>query len=266
MPTDLPKAFDEEIHDFSALDAQTRAQDAKSTARKTLATGAAALMAGAGVGLAAFGLSFIVAPRIYWCGDGDQICIGDSVGPHLTGPAGRDGVNGKDGKDGLNGEAGRDGAAGRDGRDGVDGKDAPPVQQIIPPVVTTPPPATPAAPEVGDRYSPSDFQKSEAFQAAQFSGRVSGFRAGKLTFDNGHALTATFENGVEDRSITTTRYNGDFGFCSDTLTKYPNGGARWNCRVLHAGTIENPFSYRPPAPRPPVAQPDFFEELFGPDK
>jgi hypothetical protein len=63
MPTDLPRVFAEE-HDYSAVDAYHSAVKAKAKARLILTMGLAALTAGAGVGAAAWGLSFLIEPKI----------------------------------------------------------------------------------------------------------------------------------------------------------------------------------------------------------
>jgi hypothetical protein len=145
-----------------------------------------------------------------------------------------------------------------------------PVEKIIevPKIIEKPvpmaPPAPAPAPKVGEHSTPQQFEGSEEFRNSVFRGRVASLIGGEIKFTDGRGFQTVMSDGTPYRAISTTRYNGDLAYCSNTGVKYPDGSPRWECRVLHGGRIENPFIAQAEQQRPTQrTSDDPLEDLFG---
>jgi hypothetical protein len=217
MPTDLPKTFVVE-HDYTALDAHTDSIRAKAKARLFLAIGAASLAAGAGVGLGAYGLSYLVEPKII---ETTKVVTETKVERvEVEKPIVTEKV--------ITVE-----------KPVVIEKQVP--APIDPPPMRAPIPKKPAA-LVGAPSSEQAFINSPEYEMAEIHGRISGHDHGVIKFADGQERYDAFLDGTHDPRLTTSRHNGDFGFCRRLPGEFPNGNPRWDCRALHKGTVESIYS------------------------
>jgi hypothetical protein len=232
MPTDILPIFSEE-HDYSALEANTRSIEAKSKGRLFVSMGLAALAAGAGVGLAAFGLSFALEPKVITVEKPvvtEKLVLVDK--PIIT--------------------------------EKLVTVDRPVVVEKsvpAPQAQAQSPSASPPAPKVGDKSSAERFEQSEAFQSAEFHGRISSFDAGKLVFENGRYFEMSDSAGRPVGRPTTSRYNGDLAYCRHE-GYFAGGREIWPCHALHKGVVENVSLVKDEARRPSNKDP--LSELFNP--
>ncbi len=224
MPTEIP-AVHSISHDFSAVDAHTQSVRAKAKARLYLAIGAASLAAGAGVGLGAYGLSFLVEPKIVVT---EKVIVQKEIQkveiPKIVEHEKIERVEVP--------------------RIVEKTVQVPPPEQsapINPPTVRPPVPKKPAAP-VGAPSSENAFVNSPEYETAEIHGRIASHNNGIIQFANGQQRFDAFPDGAHDPRLTTSRHNGDHGFCRRLPGEFPNGNPRWDCRVLHHGVVENAYS------------------------
>jgi hypothetical protein len=221
MPTDLPRVHSV-VHDYSALDAHTQSVRAKAKARLYLAIGAASLAAGAGVGLGAWGLSHLNEPKIVTT---ERVVVQKEIEKiEIEKPIVTERLVTIEKP--------------------VVVQAAPPAEQakpIEPLPMRAPIPKKPAAP-VGSPSSENAFVNSQEFETAEIHGRIASHNHGIIQFADGKQRFDAYPDGSHDPRLSTTRHNGDYGFCRRLPGEFPNGNPRWDCRVLHRGVVENAYS------------------------
>jgi len=122
------------------------------------------------------------------------------------------------------------------------------------PQQTLPAVAPAHVPPAGSSQPLRQFKSSPEFTSAAIKGRIVSHVAGVIRFDGGQERFDSFPSGETDTRVTTQRHDGDFGYCRELGTHFPNGRPQWECRVLHNGVVENvkpPFLPQVPQPREP---------------
>jgi hypothetical protein len=196
-------------------DALTIAANAKAR----LLGGVALMATGAGVGLAAFGLSYLLKPQadIKWVGD--QIALNGVLGPHLTGPQGIQGVQGIKGEPGIQGLPGRDGINGRDG-------------------------ANIAAPQIGQPMTIPEMESRSDYRSAASHGRIVSITNGRILLDTGVHFDQ-LDSDFKVMNWTTDRLNGMPAYCRKRGSLNPRTNRPlYDCYTIYNGLVSdlNPIS------------------------
>lgn len=228
---------DFEEHDFSLLDKEAARQKTLSRANFAFKAGAGALLAGAGVGLAAFGISYAITPKII---ETTKVVTETKIErveiPKIV--------------------------------------EVPKVVEVPKIVETTkvvekaapPAPANQPspAPEPGQPMTKQDFQNTKMFrEATKCKGVLVSHIRGVMTFADGSTCRDAMADGSHDPRLTTTRNDGESVVCNDTGRRFSNGKPQWLCYALHNGKVEAVPSYREAATNPRDAESDDpFGDLF----
>lgn len=138
------------------------------------------------------------------------------------------------------------------------------VPKIIERTVPAPPPPPAPAPRLGERSSVENFTGSEDYRNTVYRGKIVSHQNGEIKFDNGKSFTDVFPDGSQNFSITNRRHDGDFGYCAQSNDRLPDGRPAFYCFALHNGVVERtgfgsepvPVVTPPPVPSPtPVRAP-----------
>lgn len=209
----------EEVHDFSLLEAEDKRRSKSNTARAIVSSGIAALLAGAGVGLAAFGISFVIQPKII---ETTKVVTETKIERVETEkPIVTEKVVTVD-------------------RPVVTEKMVQAPAAPLQPLPAAKPQQTTPPPEPGQQMSKGEFQNTAMFRdAAKCKGVLVSHIRGVMKFQNGSECYDAHEDGSRDDRLTTTRHDGDMTTCNETGRSFPNGRPEWRCYALHKGMVED---------------------------
>ncbi len=216
-------APDLEEHDFSLLHAQSARSNMRSRADLVLKSGGAALLVGAGVGLAAFGLSYLVEPKIITT---ERVVVQKEI-EKVEIPK-------------------------------IVEKETVKIVEV-PKVIDRPVPAAPPQPLPKTDFKKTKMYSS----ANKCKGVLVSHIRGEMKFENGTSCFDAYPDGTKDTRLTTSRNNGDDVVCNDTGNLFENGSPEWRCYALHNGKVEPVADYRTASSNARNAPPvDPFIELF----
>jgi hypothetical protein len=119
------------------------------------------------------------------------------------------------------------------------------VPKIIQTPTPIPQPPSPPAPKPGDHTTPDNFTGSEDYKNTLFRGKLVSHMNGEIKFDNGRVFFDMHSNGTRNYSINNQRHNGDFAYCAQDGNKFPDGSDAYHCYALHNGVVEH-LSQRSP--------------------
>jgi hypothetical protein len=105
-----------------------------------------------------------------------------------------------------------------------------------PPAPTVTPP-TPA-PKLGEHSTVENFTGSEDYKNTVFRGKIVSHANGEIRFDNGQSFLDAFPDGSRDFAVNNKRHDGDYAYCAQNGSKFPNGTASFYCYALHNGVVE----------------------------
>jgi Inner membrane complex protein len=131
----------------------------------------------------------------------------------------------------------------------------------VPKIIEKPMPApqAPPAPKPGDHTTPDNFTGSEDYKNTFFKGKLISHRNGEIKFANGKVFLDMHSNGTRDQSVNNDRHNGDYAYCAQDGNRFPDGSEAYHCYALHNGVVEH-LSFKSPEPMTqnnPI-------DLFGP--
>ena len=123
---------------------------------------------------------------------------------------------------------------------------------------TLPPPSN--TPQLGERSTTENFTNSDDYKNTLIKGKIIYHRSGEIKFNNGKSFFDLQPNGTKDISVNNTRHDGDLGYCAQTGQRLPNGTELYNCRALHNGVVEPLTQGASMPPNMTIPQPNLFPQ------
>lgn len=226
----MSSSGDIEEHDYTLLQQDFARQKMLSMANLAMKAGAGVLLAGAGIGMAAYGISFALKPEII---ETEKVVVTEKVVtvevPKIV------------------------------EKEVLKVVEVPTQQpQPLPAAKATP------APKVGDHLTDAEFENNPEFQSAEFRGRITGIRSGRIYFSTGNSLAIMNRQGNPTNTPTTDALNGNLAYCAQRGA-FLNGKDRWRCHMNRNNTVVNLIdAIHGAAPAHPAdnAGDDIFGDLF----
>jgi hypothetical protein len=105
-----------------------------------------------------------------------------------------------------------------------------------PPAVAVSPPAPVTKP--GQHSTVEKFIGSDDYRNTIFRGKIVSHSNGEIRFDNGHSFFDALPDGSRDFAVNNRRHDGDYAYCAQNGSKFANGAAGFYCYALHNGVVE----------------------------